>query len=114
MHSIASLAESGTVVVQHQPGQDSIHIYDVSEAGLVSTSQEVVFPALSSVGYRRADDLKMRLITKDLLSFSHSMTSPSLANSFPVKGTRCVLARAGSFNVLGEMFVQWNLRENQG
>ena len=77
----------------------------MSEAGLVSISQKVVFPALTSVGYRRADDLKMRLITTDLLSFSHSMTSPSLASSFPVKGTRCVLARAGSVNVLGEMFV---------
>jgi len=105
VYSIVSLPESGTVVAQHHPGQDSVDIYNVSEAGLVGTSQKIVFPALRSVGFRRADDLKIRLITKDLLSFSHSVTSPSLRNSFPAKGARCVLARAGSVNEVGEMFV---------
>ena len=102
--SIASLVQGETLVVQHQPGQDTIHVFTVGKEGSISGNEQVIFPALTSAGYKGAE-LKINLIEKSLVSFSHSVISPSLDSSLPVNLTRCVLARAGEAEVLGEIFV---------
>ena len=102
--SIASLVQGETLVVQHQPGHDTLHVFKVGEEGSISGIEQVVFPALTSVGCKGAE-LKINLIEKSLVSFSHSVISPSLDSSLPVNLTRCVLARAGEAEVLGEIFV---------
>jgi len=102
--SISSLVQGETVVVQHQPGQDTLHVFKLGEEGSISGIEQVVFPALTSVGFKGAE-LEINLIEKSLVSFSHSVISPSLDSSLPVNLTRCVLARAGDAEVLGEVFV---------
>jgi len=88
------------LVLQYQPGKDVVDIYKVDDSGTVAPRQQVVFPALASVWYREAG-LKIGLVDEDLLSFRHSVISPSLNTGI----TRCVLAKAGCTELLAEMFV---------
>ena len=65
LFSIASLVQGETLVVQHQPGQDTLHVFKVGEEGNISGIEQVVFPALTSVGCKGAE-LKINLIEKSL------------------------------------------------
>lgn len=113
VYSIASHEDSGIQVLQYQTGKACVEIYKVDATGSLNACRQVSFPALSAVGYRGAE-LRINLIAEDMLSFRHSVISPSLTSSMPVSLTRCVVAKAGCEEPLAEVFVPNDAEYEEG
>jgi len=101
--SIARNGKRNTMVLQYLPGQDTISLYTVDVAGTVQHSQQVAFPALTTIG--AGAELKIQLLSENLINFSHKLESANLKSKLPEDFTRCVIAMAGSEQLLAEVFI---------
>eukprot|EP00092_Neocalanus_flemingeri_P039730 GFUD01043268.1.p1 GENE.GFUD01043268.1~~GFUD01043268.1.p1 ORF type:complete len:938 (-),score=240.23 GFUD01043268.1:76-2481(-) len=101
VYNIARHSVRDTMVLEYCAGEDLVSMYTVDVAGRVEVFQQVAFPALTRVG-GSCGDLKIQLLSENLISFSHSLISTSLKSSL----TRCVLAMPETEQLLAEMFIQ--------